>query len=115
MINVTGFYQPNLVWKDISNEDHVQAIVRFAEGEFVADGASANIQMSNIAKVGGPRWKLLGSHGSIVSEGGQFNVLSEVEGHPNEQKVGHHGRPGPSYYQNIVAHFKRWDPVTGHP
>ena len=24
MVNVTGFFQPNLVWKDITNEDHVQ-------------------------------------------------------------------------------------------
>ena len=36
MINVTGFYQPNLVWDDITNEDHVQAIIRFAGGEVVA-------------------------------------------------------------------------------
>ena len=115
MINVTGFFQPNLVWKDITNEDHVQAIIRFAEGEFVADGASANIQMSNIAKVGGPKWKMLGSHGSIVSEGGQYNVLSEVKGHPEEQKVGHHGRPGPRYYQNIVAHLNDGTPLLVTP
>ena len=82
MINVTGFYQPNLVWDDITNEDHVQAIVRFAGGEVVADGAVANIQMSNIAKIGGQRWKLLGSHGAITSEDGGFKVLSEVEGQP---------------------------------
>ena len=115
MINVTGFYQPNLVWKDITNEDHVQAIIRFAGGKVVADGASANIQMSNIAKVGGERWKLLGSHGAITSQGGGFKVLSEVEGHPKEQEVGHHGRPGPSYYQNIVAHLNDGTPLLVTP
>lgn len=99
MINVTGFYQPNLVWKDITNEDHVQAIIRFA------NGAAANIQMSNIAKVGEPRWKLLGSHGAIVSEEKQFKVLSEVEGQPEEQMVDLDRRPDPGYYQNIVAHL----------
>lgn len=109
MINITGFYQPNLVWDDITNEDHVQAIIRFA------DDTMANIQMSNIAKINGPRWKLLGSHGAIVSEGGQFHVLSEVEGQPKEQKVGFHGRPGPSYYENIVAHLNDGTPLLVTP
>lgn len=109
MINVTGFYQPNLVWDDITNEDHVQAIIRFA------DDTMANIQMSNIAKISGPRWKLLGSHGAIVSEGGQFHVLSEVEGQPKEQKVGFHGRPGPSYYENIVDHLNNGTPLLVTP
>jgi len=109
MINVTGFYQPNLVWDDITNEDHVQAIIRFA------DNTMANIQMSNITKIGGPQWKLLGSHGAIVSEGGQFHVLSEVEGKPKEQKVGFHGRPGPTYYENIVAHLNDGTPLLVTP
>ena len=109
MVNVTGFYQPNLVWDDISNEDHVQAIIRFA------DGCMANIQMSNIARLSGPRWKLLGSHGAIVAGDGQFKVLSEVEGQPKERKVGFHSRPGPSYYENIVAHLNDGTPLLVTP
>ena len=109
MINVTGFYQPNLVWDDISNEDHVQAIIRFA------DGCMANIQMSNIARINGPRWKLRGSHGAIVSGDGQFKVLSEVEGQPKERMVGFDGRPGPSYYENIVAHLNDGTPLLVTP
>ena len=109
MVNITGFYQPNLVWDDITNEDHVQAIIRFA------DNTVANIQMSNIAKIGGERWKLLGSHGAIVSTDGQFKVLSEVEGKPKEQMVGYHGRPGPSYYENIVAHLNDGTPLLVTP
>ncbi len=115
MINVTGFYQPNLVWDDITNEDHVQAIIRFAGGEVVADGAMANVQMSNIAKIGGPRWKLLGSHGAIISENGAFKVQSEVKGKPKEQTVSYHGRPGPSYYENIVAHLNDGTPLIVTP
>ena len=99
MINVTGFYQTNPVWDDITNEDHVQAIIRFASG------AVANVQTSTIARVGAPLWKLLGTHGAIISEDKQFKVLSEVEGQPAEQTVGYHGRPGPTYYENIVAHL----------
>ena len=109
MINVTGFYQPNLVWKDITNEDHVQAIIRFA------NGAVANVQMSNIGKIGGPRWKLLGSHGAIISEEKHFKILSEVEGQPKERMVDFHGRPGPAYYQNIVAHLTTGEPLIVTP
>jgi predicted dehydrogenase len=105
MINVVGFYQTNPVWRDITNEDHVQAIIRFASG------AVANVQMSSIAKVTGPRWRILGTHGAIVSEDKHFRVLSEVEGQPKEQKVEFHRRPGPSYYENIVAHLKNGEPL----
>ena len=109
MVNVTGFYHPNLVWDDITNEDHVQAIIRFA------NGTVANVQVSSIAKIGGPRWKLLGSHGAIISEDRQFKVLSEVEGHPKEQMVDFHGRPGPGYYQNIVSHLNDGEPLIVTP
>lgn len=109
MINITGFYQPNLVWHDITNEDHVQAIIRFA------NNAVANVQMSSIAKLGAPVWKLLGSHGAIVSEGNQFKVIVEVEGQPEQQMVDFHGRPGPSYYENIVAHLNNGEPLIVTP
>ena len=109
MINVTGCYQPNLVWRDITNEDHVQAVIRFA------NNSVANVQMSSIAKIGAPLWKLLGSHGAIVSEGNQFKVLSEVEGQPKEQAVGFHERPGSSFYENIVAHLNNTEPLVVTP
>lgn len=96
MINVTGFFH-NRVWHDITNEDHVQAVIRFA------NGVVADVQMSSIAKVGKPRWRVLGTHGSAVSESGHFRVLSEVEGQPKEQEIKFKGRPGPGFYQNLVA------------
>ena len=112
MINVTGFYQPNLVWDDITNEDHVQAIVRFAGGEVVADGAAANIQMSNIAKIGGERWKLLGSHGAITAEDSGFKVLSEVNG--TAQRAA--GRSPSQTRTHLLSEyrrsFKRWHAVA---
>lgn len=97
MVNVTGFFH-NLVWHDITNEDHVHAVIRFA------NGASADVQMSSMAKVGKPRWRLLGSHGAIVSTDNKFHVWSEVDGHPKEQDVAFQGRPGPGFYENFVAH-----------
>ena len=101
MVNVTGFFHPNRVWADISNEDHVQAVIRFA------DDAVADVQMSSIAKVGKPRWRVLGEKGAIVSkDDGKFKVLSVEKGWPEEQEVEFKGRPGPSYYENIVAHLR---------
>ncbi|MBD3180761.1 hypothetical protein GF312_00615 [Candidatus Poribacteria bacterium] len=110
MVNVTGFYHPNRVWKDITNEDHVQAIIRFD------DGAVADVQMSSIAKVGKPRWRVLGEKGAIVpGEKDSFKVLSEVPGFPKEQEVKYEGRPGPSYYQNIVAHLQDGEELVVKP
>jgi len=110
MVNVTGFYHPNRVWDDITNEDHVQAIIRFA------DDAVADVQMSSIAKVGKPRWRVLGEKGAIVpGEKNKFKVLSEEKGWPAEQEVEYKGRPGPSYYQNIVAHLQKGEELIVKP
>jgi len=110
MVNVTGFFHPNRVWKDISNEDHVQAIIRFA------DDAVADVQMSSIAKVGKPRWRVLGEKGAIVPGGkDSFKVSSEEKGWPGEQEVEYKGRPGPGYYQNIVAHLQDGEELIVKP
>lgn len=109
MINVTGFFHPNRVWKDISNEDHVEAIIRFA------DGAVADVQMSSIAKVGKPGWRVLGEKGAIVSGDRKFKVYSVVEGQPPEQEVEYKGRPGPGYYQNIVSHLQKGEELIVKP
>lgn len=109
MVNITGFYHPNRVWKDISNEDHVEAIIRFD------NDAVANVQMSSIAKVGKPRWRILGEQGAIVSADRNFKVYSVVEGQPPEQEVAFKGRPGPSYYQNIVAHLQKGEELIVKP
>lgn len=45
---VTGFFH-KLVWHDVTNEDHVEACIRF-EG-----GAVTGVQMSTIARSGKPR------------------------------------------------------------
>jgi len=99
MINVTGFFHRDRVWKDISNEDHVQAVIRFA------NGAVADVQMSQIAKIGKPRWRVLGEKGAVVSESGHFKVYSVLEDQPDEQEVKFEGRGGTSYYQNLAAHL----------
>jgi|LSQX01.3.fsa_nt_gb predicted dehydrogenase len=58
--NVTGFFH-KLVWKQMTNEDHVQAVIRFQ------NGVMANVQMSGIAHHSLPRWRVLGTKGALVS------------------------------------------------
>jgi len=109
MVNITGFYHPNRVWKDITNEDHVEAIIRFD------DDSVANVQMSSIAKVGKPRWRVLGEYGAIIPTKDAFTVYSEKEGFPKEQEIKFKGRPGPSYYENIVAHLQNGEELIVKP
>jgi len=109
MINVTGYFHPNRVWTDATNEDHVEAVIRFA------DGCVANVQMSQIAKIGKPRWRLLGEKGAIVVEGDGFRVLSVEKGFPEDQIVKFHGRPGPSFYQNISSHLLKSEELIIKP
>ncbi len=97
MISVFGFFH-DLVWHDISIEDHCHAVVRFE------DGVSADVQQSAIAMDGKPKWRVLGSHGAIVSEEDHFKVRSAVKGQPEEQDVAFESRPGPTFYENFVAH-----------
>ena len=109
MINVTGFYIDNEVWTDISNEDHARAFIRF-DGDLVAD-----VEFSQIAKIGGDRWKILGTHGAIQSADGHFKVWSEIENQPSEQEISYQGRPGHSFYQNIVSHLRENEPLIVTP
>jgi len=44
---------------DVTNEDETQAIIRFD------DDVVADITISQIAKVGKPRWRILGTKGAI--------------------------------------------------
>ncbi len=48
----------------MTNEDHVQIIIRFT------DGTVADFQQSQIARVGKPRWRILGDKGAILAQGG---------------------------------------------
>lgn len=79
--NVTGFFY-KLRWHNVTNEDDVEAIVRFE------NGTVASIQQSSLSRIGKPRWRILGTHGAILNEGGDhIHVYSEVKGIPCESRV----------------------------
>jgi len=96
--DVTGFCR-KLVWHQMTNEDHLQAIIRFA------DGTVAEFEQSQIARVGKPRWRLLGDRGAILAQSDHWQVNTEVNGLATEMKVpflpGEHHK----FYENIAAHI----------
>lgn len=96
---VDGYYQKR-VWMDVTNEDEVQALIRFD------DGAVGSIQMSSIAKVGLPRWRILGTKGAMEDDGGgKFKLVTEVDGLKAEAEVRYKETDWRAYYGNIADHL----------
>ncbi len=94
-------YAQKLKWFDMTNEDHAGAIIRFDNGTI------ADFQQSQLARVGRPRWRLLGTLGGVLAAGDHWQVNTEVNGLATEMKVpflpGQHHK----YYQNIADHLLR--------
>ena len=107
--NVTGFFHKR-VWHDVTNEDHTQAIIRFK------NGAMADLQISNIARINKPRWRILGTKGAILDQGaGSFKLATEVDGVAVEGEVKYKESTWPEYYQNLAAHLLDGAPLEVTP
>ena len=108
MKNVTGFFH-KLVWKDITNEDHTQAVIRFASGAY------ADVQISQIARAPKPRWRILGTKGGIVDEGGSLKVYGDMDGLTGRAEVPYQKTNWQAYYDNIAAHLLKGEPLAVTP
>lgn len=107
--NVTGFYQKR-VWMDVTNEDETQAIVRF-DNDVVAD-----ITISSIAKVGKPRWRILGTKGAIEDRwSNSFKAYTDVKGYPAEMTVNYKQSTWEQWYPNLAAHLLKGKPLEVKP
>lgn len=106
--SVTGFFH-KLVWHQVTNEDHVQALIKFESG------AVADIQLSSIQRIGKPRWLVLGTKGSVVAEGDTFRVVTEVKGYTAELRVPHKQSHWQGFYDNLSAHILRGGPLEVTP
>ena len=95
---VTGFFH-KLKWHEVSNEDNVEAAIRFA------DGAVAHVQMSSLAMVGKERWRLLGTEGAIVSGDRSFTLHRDVDGYRGHFDVNYRDSNWDGYYANVAAHL----------
>jgi scyllo-inositol 2-dehydrogenase (NADP+) len=107
--NVTGFFQKR-VWMDVTNEDQTEAIIRFK------NGATADLQVSSIARVGKPKFRILGTKGAIIDEWkGSFKLYTLVDGIPVEGEVKYKNSTWPEYYQNLAAHLLDGTPLEVTP
>lgn len=100
MESVTGFFHKR-VWHQMTNEDQVQALIRF-EG-----GACADVQQSSIALAGKPKWRILGTKGALVQQSDHLDVYTQVKGHRAHLEVPFQESGWQGYYTNIADHLLR--------
>lgn len=98
--SVSGFLQKRY-WHNSSNEDFAMAVIRYE------DGTTSTLEQGNLAAIGRPGWRVLGTRGGLTN-GGPHQDITVVTYHDNtrrETKVP--GGPGTSnaYYQNIGNHL----------
>ena len=100
VVNVTGFFHKR-VWHQMTNEDHVQAVIRFE------DGVVADVQQSSIAFAGKPRWRVLGTKGALISKGDGFEYITQKDGVDVKGFIPNAEGTHALYYQNIGDHLLR--------
>jgi len=102
IVDVTGFFQKR-VWKKVSNEDQVRAIIRFA------DNVQADVTISSIARLGRAKWLILGDKGAIEGQwsGDAITVGTELDGLATTLQVPNLPAAREQYYKNIAAHLLR--------
>jgi scyllo-inositol 2-dehydrogenase (NADP+) len=108
MTTVSGQFQKR-VWKEVTNEDHCEAYVRFDSG------AAAHIQLSSLCAAPKPRWYILGTKGAIVDTGGgNFTVYTRTGDYTASFQVKYYESAWAGYYQMLADHLidGKPNPVT---
>jgi len=105
---VRGFFR-KLRWMDVTNEDHVHALLVFE------NGVTADVQMSSLARVGKPRWHVLGTRGGLQDSGDHFNVNTEVEGLAAQATIKFQESRWGDYYKQLADHLLRGGPLDVRP
>jgi predicted dehydrogenase len=108
VVNVNGYFHKR-VWRESSNEDHVQAVIRFA------NGVVANVQMSSIAHHSLPRWRVLGTKGAVVSGDTGFDYYTDHEGVHVKGLIRYQMDTWQDYYPNIGAHLMKGEELAVKP
>jgi scyllo-inositol 2-dehydrogenase (NADP+) len=109
--SIQGFYHRK-VWVQATNEDHTQAIIRFA------NGAMADIAFSSISAVGRPRWRILGTKGAIIDDytvDKGCKVVTFEDGQLLERRVKWDHVLYDEYYWNIADHLLLGDELMIKP
>ena len=110
---ITGAYQ-KLRWFGVDNEDHTVANIRF-EG-----GRTATLEMSSIAAIGKPAWRVLGTHGAIEmktlgNKDDALTVVSHVNGYEHKGRVPFLNDDWDGFYRNVADHLLVGEPLAVTP
>ena len=101
---VSGQFQKR-VWDHVTNEDHVEAYMKF-DGDAVA-----HVQLSTIAACGKPRFYILGTNGAIVDRGeGHIEVFTRLHGYTAQFDVKYYETDWEGYYRDLAAHLLEGKP-----
>lgn len=110
--SVAGVIQKR-VWHQITNEDHSEALIRFA------GGATASIQQSSIAAIPKSRFRILGTHGAIEQRTAEPKEGIRVVGHHQGVRTESTVACGPgdwdAFYRNLADHLLLGEPLAVTP
>lgn len=107
--HVMGYFH-KLVWHEVTNEDHVHAVIRFA------GGATADVQLSSVQRISKPRWLVLGTKGALVdTHEGKFRVVTDLKGIGAELHIPYRPSNWQAYYDELAAHLLRGRPLAVTP
>ena len=104
---VDGYYH-KLVWfEKKSNEDHCELVIRFAGGQ------TAQVEISSIAAVGKPRWRILGTKGAIQMPGwDKLEVYGLIDGNVAKYEPGIKKSDWAAFYVNVAGHLMRGEDLV---
>lgn len=91
------------VWHQVTNEDHIDATIRFAGGR------TAAIEQSSIAAIGKSRFRILGTLGGIEQRTAEpkdgIRVVSFADGVRNESTLSCLPSDPDAFYRNLADHL----------
>jgi scyllo-inositol 2-dehydrogenase (NADP+) len=105
---VRGFFR-KLRWFDVTNEDDVHALIVFE------NGVTADVQMSTVARIGKPRWRVWGTLGAAEDVQGAFRVETEWQGQPTSMSVRFQESRWANFYHQLADHLLRGGPLDVKP
>ena len=105
---VDGYFH-KLRWHSQTNEDHTELVIRFASG------ATAQVEISALAAAQKDRWRILGTHGSIVQNSDMLDVTVDHKGHLAKFKLRPKETRWQGYYENIAGHLMRGEELVVKP
>ena len=109
MESVNGFFTKS-VWHDVTNEDHCRASIRFAGNR------TASLEISSLAAVHKPKWRILGTKGGLTSGWEPpIKVTTYVSGREEKRELPFIEGSWNDYYLGVADHLRDGEPLHVTP